>query len=388
MQVPVRLTVLFRPRIATGVLLAVAFSTFVLSSTPFLLDLVDDDYDVGLAATSAIGVGQLGGFVLGSWGAGRWLRPRRRVFVAALCVAVVANLVSAALPPFWLLVALRFVSGVSLGTITWFGWVQVFGDDRGMADVAVTGPLAGVVSGPAIALAVVVGGAPAVFTLLGLLAIVPLLFNRGTGAAERVAPKGKRSTPVPAAAVILAALGLFTLGGSAVFQYAVVVGTGDIGLSTGSVAALFSANAIASIPATRWPWRRGQPGLWLAVTGACAILMMNGGSKVIFGAVVVLWGFAFWMAVPGVFAALAARSANPADRAGDAQAVMAGGRVVGPLVGGLVLDAVGTPWLGIVGGSMILTSATVVLVVCLGTPVRRSAAAPMESDVSSAPAAE
>jgi DHA1 family inner membrane transport protein len=84
----------------------------------------------------------------------------------------------------------------------------------------------------------------------------------------------------------------------------------------------------------------------------------------------VLWGFAFWMAVPGVFGALADRSANPADRAGDAQAVMAGGRVIGPLVGGVILDVVGTPWLGVVGGGLIIAAGLVVLTVCLRSPVR------------------
>ena len=367
MQVPVRLTVLLRPTIAPGVLLAVAFSTLVLSATPFVLDLVVDEYAIGLTVASLIGVAQLGGFMLGSWGAGRWLRPRRRIFVAAMVVAIVANGASVLLPPYALLVALRFASGLSLGTISWFAWVQVFGDKRGMADVAVMGPLAGVLSAPIIGVCVVQGGAPAVFGLLAAVACVPLLLNRGTGVADQVTARTGRSKPVPAAAVMLAALALFGLGGSSVFQYAVVVGTANgsdgVGLDTGTMATLFSANALVSIPAAKWPWSRGLPGPWMAVTAVCALTLMTADVPFLFGAAIVVWGFAFWMAIPGVFTALAERSANPADRAGDAQTVMAAGRIVGPFLGGAVIDGLGQTWLGFIGGGLMLAAGVAVFTV-------------------------
>ena len=363
MPVPVRLAVLLRPSVAPGVLLAVGFSTLVLSATPFLLDLVADEYQLGLTTASLIGVTQLGGFVVGSWGAGRWLAPRRRVFVAALLVAVAVNLLSSLLPPFLLLLGFRMLSGLTLGLITWFAWVQVFGDQKGMADIAVVGPVIGIATGPLIATFAVRGGAASVFALLGTIAVVPLLFNRGTGASDRVQPPGERSTPVPAAMVLLAALALFSLGGSAVFSYTVVVGTGEVGLSTGTVAVMFSLNAIASIPAARWPWQRGRPGPWMALTALCAFSVMSGAGPVVFGLALAAWGFGFWMAIPGAFSALAERSANPADRAGDAQAVMAGGRVVGPLAGGAVIDALGSTWLGVLGGGAMLVSAAIVFAV-------------------------
>lgn len=115
MQVPIRVSGLLRPSVPFGVLLAVGFSTIVFGATPFLLDLVTEEYGVSLVAASMIGVFQLSGFVVGSWGAGRLLQPRRRVFVAALTVSLVANALSALLPPFWILVGLRFASGLSLG---------------------------------------------------------------------------------------------------------------------------------------------------------------------------------------------------------------------------------------------------------------------------------
>ncbi|MEL6981656.1 MAG: MFS transporter [Actinomycetota bacterium] len=363
MQVPVRLTVLLRPTIAPGVLLAVAFSTLVLSATPFLLDLVVDEYSIGLTVASLIGVAQLGGFMLASWGAGRFLRPRRRVFVAAMVLAVVANGLSVLLPPYAILVLLRFASGLALGAISWFAWVQVFGDKRGMADVAVMGPLAGVLSAPVIGACVAQGGAPAVFALLAVVATVPLLLNRGTGATDTVAPSGPRSRPVPAAAIMLGALALFGLGGSSVFQYSVVVGTGEVGLTTGTMATLFSVNALVAIPAAKWPWSRGLPGPWMGVTALCALILMTADVPALFGGALIVWGFAFWMAIPGVFTALAERSANPADRAGDAQTVMAAGRIVGPFMGGAVIDGFGPTWLGIIGGGLMLIAGVAVFAV-------------------------
>ena len=358
MQIPVRLAALLRPSVAPGILLAVGFNTIVLAATPFLLDLVVDEYGVSLTEASLIGVAQLSGFSAGSWLSGRWLEPRRRVFVIALVLALAANALSALVPPFAVLVALRLLSGLALGLITWFAWVQVFGDETGMGDLAVIGPLIGIGAGPLIALFAVEGGTSGVFALLAAAAVIPLAFNRGTGG--EVAGGGRssgRSRPVPAALVLLLALALFTLGGSAVFQYAVIIGAREAGLATSTVALVLSGNALASIPAARWRRRRGIPGPWMALTALCALLVAASGRAEVFTVAIVVWGFAFWMGIPGVFTALAERSANPADRAGDAQAVMAAGRVVGPLVGGAILDSVGTGWLGIVGGGLMLVAA-------------------------------
>lgn len=363
MQIPIRLVLLLRPSVSTGILLGVGFSTFVLSATPFLFGLVSQEYGIGLTAASLIGVLQLGGFVVGSWGSGRWLRPRRRVFIVALVLAVASNLASAALPPFVVLIALRFVSGLSLGLISWFAWVQVFGDEHRMGDIAVIGPVAGILASPLIAVFATGGGPAGVFLLLAVLACVPLVFNRGSGAAHAVPPKRKRSVPVRAAKILLVSLGLFSLGGSSVFQYAVVLGTGQVGLDARTVALVFSANSLASIPSARWPWRRGIPGPWLMATGGCALALGTASSGIVFTAAIAFWGFSFWMAIPGVFTVLAERSVHPSDRAGDAQAIMASGRVAGPLLGGFLLDGFGSTVLGVVGGSLMAASGLLVYAV-------------------------
>ena len=81
----------------------------------------------------------------------------------------------------------------------------------------------------------------------------------------------------------------------------------------------------------------------------------------------VTWGFGFWMAVPAAFSVLAEHSNYPAERAGDAQAYMAMGRVVGPMLGGLLYDA-GLLALGIVGG-LLMASAGAVFAVLARRPV-------------------
>ena len=98
----------------------------------------------------------------------------------------------------------------------------------------------------------------------------------------------------------------------------------------------------------------------MAVTAICAVTGGVATNAVLFAAAFTLWGFAFWMALPSAFQVLAERSANPADRAGDAQAIMAAGRVVGPLLGGFVFDQYGGPTLGIVGGGLMFAAAVTV----------------------------
>jgi len=372
MQIPLRVALLLRPSVSPGILLAVGFSTFALASTPFVIDLVIDEYSVSLTEASLVGVTQLGGFVISSWAAGRYLSPHRRVFVFTLALAVAANLLSATLPPYLILMGLRFVSGVSLGMISWFAWVQVFGDDKGMGDIAAMGPLAGVVASPLIAL-FATGGSNKVFLLLGVVAIAPLVMNRGSGATHLVPAPSARSSPVPAAIIMLAALGLFMVGGSAVFQYAVVLGTGDLEMSRGTIALIMSANAIVSIPAAKWPWNRGLPGPWMAATAVCALLATTTSSQYVFAAAITLWGFGFWMGLPSAFKVLAERSINPGDRAGDAQAIMAAGRVVGPLIGGLLLDRSGPNALGIVGPGLMVGASLIVFSLRVLVPARRQA---------------
>ena len=370
MQSPVRLVYLLRPTVKVGILLAVGFSVLAFVSTPFLLPELADHYDISLGTASLIGVFQLGGFVIASWGAGRWLQPRERVFVAALIVASVANLASAALPVFALLVPLRLANGLALGLLGWYGWVQAFGDPRRMGDVAVAGPVVGVVAAPLVSVLLEAGGPRLVFIGLAGVSLVPLAFGYSSAVGELPGSRA-RHRAVPAARVLLICLGLFTLGGSAVFIYAVVLGTGDPGLSVAAVAIGFSLNAVVAIPGARLKATRGIPSVWMAATAVCAVVVATTGWAWLFLAAMVVWGFFFWAAIPGVFEVLASRSRYPEERVGDAQALMAAGRAGGPLLGGLLIDAAGAAVLGIVGSALMLAGAAGVLgATALAKPVR------------------
>ena len=116
---------------------------------------------------------------------------------------------------------------------------------------------------------------------------------------------------------------------------------------------VFSANALAGVPSTRYRGARPLPGLWMTLTGAAALLVATVHHPVVFWLGLPTWGFAFWMGIPGVYSLLAERSHYPEERAGDAQAIMAAGRVIGPLLGG-ALYAWSATALGVVGGGIMI----------------------------------
>ena len=350
MQVPLRVAEAIRPSVAAGTILAVAYSTIVLVATPFLIRDVVEVYDVGLGQAALVSVFQLTGFVVGSFTAGRLFDPRPSIVRAALILAFVSNAVCATVPPWGVFLGARAVSGLALGLITWFAWSQAFGSSDKTSDIAVIGPLIGVVAAPVLAVAVEQGGLEALFVVLALLALVPLPWSGTsvTSVVERTTQQ-RRTKAVPAAKVILWALFAFTLGGSAVFQFVVVLAHDELDMSTSMISLAFSLNALAGIPAARWTLeRRGHPGPWMAATGAMAWVVSLAWSPWTFAGAIVVWGFTFWMAMPGAYAVLAARSAYPEQRAGDAQALMAAGRVVGPLVGGIAFETFGNEAFGVI----------------------------------------
>lgn len=361
-QVPVRALAAVRPREHPGLLFGTAWATAVLAVGPFLLPAVAAEYGIGLGLGSLSTALLLAGFVVGSFGAGRRLRPRGRVLGVAMLVAIAANALSALLPPYVLLLVLRFVVGAATGIVTWFSWSQVFGDDRRMGEIAVIGPLVGLTTAPIAAALIEWGGPEAVYVALAATGLAPLARSRRSGHddpavfVERTA-SAQRHAPTPAARRILLALGLLTLGGSSVFTFGAVIAAETTSLSTGAIAFAFSANAVASVPSARWTGGRGSAGLWLGACAAAAVTMGVVHAAPAFVLAITFWGFAFWMGIPGAYSLLAARSRHPEERAGDAQAIMALGRVIGPLIGGVVLDRSGPTALGVGGGTLMFGAA-------------------------------
>jgi DHA1 family inner membrane transport protein len=69
-----------------------------------------------------------------------------------------------------------------------------------------------------------------------------------------------------------------------------------------------------------------------------------------------VWGFAFWMAIPAVLRMLTERSLHTSERMGDAQAGMASGRVLGPILGGLALGAGQFARLSVTGAAVVMAA--------------------------------
>jgi len=392
-QVPVRLVAALRPNVHPAVLLAVGVATVVFTASPFLIDDVAEHYELGLTASSLISTGQLGGFGLASMAAGRVLAGRRHVFVTSSLLLVVLNLASAAVPPFWLLVLLRSLAGLAMGVTGWLAWALVFGDDDGTSDVSMMGPLVGIIAAPMIAPVVAIGGIAATYLLLAAVALLPPLAagmlsaprlppaavgdpdSGGGGDRAGSGPAGPvriRHRPVRAAMVLLLAMALFSLGGSSVWMFTAVLGE-ERGLSLTALAWAYSGNAVAGVIASRWPFDRGPAGAWMASTGVLAVIVSTQDVALLQLMAMVLWGFCFWMGMPGAFRLLAAKSRYPAERAGDAQGFLSGGRVIGPFVGGLTIEHFGAPSLGYLAAAIMIGSGLLTLYVARPEPTSTAA---------------
>jgi predicted MFS family arabinose efflux permease len=360
MVAPVRVLQTLRPNIPAGVFAATAVSTVVFSATPFLIPAIADDRSLSVGLVGIISTAQLGGFVIATSVGPRFLRPRRRVMVLAIVIGVIANLLSAFSPWFGMLVATRMLSGVSLGLIAWIAWAEVFGDNERVGDVAIIGPIIGTIASPVVAVVVDRAGPDWLFAVLAGLYLVPALFVRSMRLDAAKRPHRERHRPTRAAAAILVVLTMLTLGGSATFVFAGAIGHDVIGLSAFTVSLVFAANALAGLPSARFRGVRKLPGLWLCLTGLSAVAVGTFHSAAVFWIALIVWGFAFWMGIPGAFALLAERSNYPDERAGDAQAVMALGRVVGPLLGGILYE-ISPRALGIGGGGVIIAAALLLI---------------------------
>lgn len=336
------------------------------TTTPFLLRPLANDFGTTVGAVGWISTAQLAGFVLASWTAGRYLKPVRWVFVTLGLIGIVANLASAVAPTLSVLAVTRFGSGLSLGLAAWFAWQGAFGNAEKTRDVAVVGPLIGVVLPPLITAVLGGVGYQWLFVAMAVLSASPLAFVGEVPRVDRLRPHRTRHAATRGSQAMLVALTLVTLAGSSVFVYAAAIGTDYNDLSPFVVSLLFSANAVVAIPAAKWRGRRGPAGMWFALIAGLALLMPSVHVPAIFAAVLIVWGIFFFMGIPAAFALLASRSRFPEERAGDAQAVMALGRVFGPLLGGAFIAADQTTEMGIAAGSIMLSAGLLMLYVDRG----------------------
>lgn len=335
MFAPTRLLAAIRPAASLGVLAAVASVTVVFAATPFLIPEVASSFDVTLGVAGLISTAQVAGFALSSFLAGRMASASRPMLVGAGILLAVFNGAGVSPLPFGALLVIRFGAGVAMGIITWIAWSDATRHEGGIGDVAAVGPVAAMVTSPGLAWLAEVGGHQLVYGALAALATLVALLPSQVAA---LPPVGRTVSPSRSNRVLLAALALFTLAGSAIFVFAAVLGE-RTELSGLSVSIGFSLNALAGIAGTRVRARQGTGWLWMAATALCSVAVGLAPAGWVYLTAMTLWGFAFWVAIPEVFRLLAARSLRPEERVGDAQSLMGLGRVFGPAVGGLVLGA-------------------------------------------------
>lgn len=359
MHAPLRLLTALRGSTEAGLMLAMAVATATFVATPLVLSSVAERFEVSTGTAGLFSAAQLGAFVVGSWGSGRFVEASGRLFVQALLLLAVANALSAVVSVFIFLVIVRAAAGLALGVLAWLAYSQVFGDSDRTGDIAVIGPLTGVVMAPLFGVMLTSGDDRAVFGVLAVLALAPLWRVPHFVVVEP--EESDRNKPVPQALTLVAALGVVTLGGSAVFVFAGAIAADKYGMAPFVISLAFASNAAASIPSARWRGARPLAGVWFLVPALCAGLLGFFDQAPVFWVILTVWGFCFWMATPGVYTLLASRSRHPAERAGDAQASMAAGRALGPLVGGLLISSDSYVVLGVVGGAVIAIAAAVIV---------------------------
>ena len=139
--------------------------------------------------------------------------------------------------------------------------------------------------------------------------------------------------------VLLVALGLLTMAGSALFVFLGAFANLEIGLTAVALALGFSVNALAGLIAARLRRRPRYAWPWLVVTAVSATSIVLIPGPIVFYAGMFGWGFAFWMAVPRVLGRVAEWSLVPDERVGDAQSIMALGRAAGPAIGAALVGS-------------------------------------------------
>ncbi len=348
---PVRVADRLRPKASPGLLFGSAAISTVFVATSFAVPEVIDDFGVGAGSAVLISTAQVGGFTLTNLVGGRRLHPTAALARGSLATMVVVNLASVFAPTLAVLIGLRFVSGLAMGLLIWIAWADSAADETRRGQIAAIGPLSSAVAAPLIAGAVKIGGLDAIYATLALVSLLCLALPITV---EAAISRGRR--PIEARGVVPVLLGMsaLTLGGSAVFVFVGVIARDNIGMSNLTLSVALSLNALAGIPTARYAGRRRFPGIFIVITGLCAFFLTIADSTPVFFAAVAVWGLAFWAAVPETYNLLAERSAHPADRIGDAQAIMAMGRVIGPTIGGVLVATGSFTVLGIVAGAVMI----------------------------------
>ncbi len=354
---PIRALAAVRPAASAGLLLTSAAIAATFMATPFVIAEAIDVYGVSTGSAALLSTAQVGGFTAGNLVSGRRLHASTSLARKALLIFVICNLASALHLSFAGLVGLRTLAGVAMGVLTWIAWADSAVDAKKRGDIAAIGPVAAAIGAPLIALVASRGALTGTYLALAAVAAVGLLLPMAVAPSSQ---PDRRPIETPGVRAVLLAMGLFGAGGSSIFVFSRVIASNQVGMSALVFSLALSFNALASIPTARYRGRRRVPGFWMAVIAVCAVLMATTESDVVFIGVVVIWGLSFWAAVPEMFSMLSDRSVHPADRVGDAQAVMSIGRVIGPSIGGILVGAGSFTLLGWTAAGLVLVAGIVI----------------------------
>jgi DHA1 family inner membrane transport protein len=335
MYVPTRALYSLKEHADGGLIAAAASVAVLFSSTPFLIAPVAEEFGVAVGSAGLMSTAQVGAFAVSAFLAGRYLRTRRSYLIGGSLGAVGLNLVSMAVPWFWLLLVVRALVGACAGLLVWLSWTNAMSSSGALRTVASVGPITVFAAAPLVSYIAELGGADAVFALIALAFVPPIVLKARFGA-HRL--ERRRMSPSRSNVVLVLALGLDTLSGSALYVFAAAVGA-SIGMNPILVSAAFSANALAGWVAARRPAGDRAEARWIYVMALCAGGVAFATSPIVFFAGLTVWGFAFWMSTPPILRAVAAWSLAPEERVGDAQSTMAVGRAIGPAVGALLVGS-------------------------------------------------
>ena len=357
MFAPVRALLGPRSKASPGVLAAAGAVALAFAATPFLVPEIADELDVRLGTAGLLSTFQVGGFAATTFLAGRLLRPQASIHKIGLVATGLAHLLCVVAPAFWLVLVLQLLAGIGMGFMTWLSWSEATRHRRGLADVAAVAPLVAAISSPLLSWLAGVGSYRVVFALVGGATLLVTLIPTHYGELPAI---GRNVSDSKTNRILLGALFVLMLSGSAVFVFAAAAGREVAGLSPVVISIAFSINALVGVVATRFTAKLGTAWLWLAATGLGSLGVGLIESPVVYIVAMIGWGFVFWMGVPAVFLMLADRSLSPAERVGDAQSLMALGRVFGPIVGGVLLGEGAFGLLSIAGAVGLVSGALVV----------------------------
>ncbi|UCG41247.1 MAG: hypothetical protein JSV07_03030 [Acidimicrobiia bacterium] len=353
---PIRQALSVRRGLNAGLLVGTASVSALLSLTPLVLPIFEDHFEVSVSIVGLASSLQVGAFALASFLGGRFLSASNRLFRFSLVALAVANVAAAFAPSFSLLVATRAVSGTAAGLVNWLAWRQAARIPRQMGSVAVIGPATAAVASVVLGFLIDRFGFGTAYVVLAGAALIALAFPIDIQPGD---PVGRNTSPSRSNKLLLAALGCITLFGSAIFLFAGYYLGPERGAPPWLLAWALAGNAAAGIFGARRHMQSG--GIWFLGTATCALVLGVVPNAWAGFLAMLMWGAFFWFAVPSVLRLIEDYSNHPGERSGDAQAVMAAGRVVGPLLGGSLIAAISPTALGIVAASGLAVGGFVVL---------------------------